>query len=108
MWDLPGQGLEPVSHALAGRFLTTVSPGKPGSRGCWKTDWVRSMEETTAPSTHRRGLLDKAAALGAPSSEVTDTRAGEGLGARVREEGPACANDRAQRCIPQAGAGEGE
>ena len=29
MWDLPGSGLEPVSPALAGRFLTTVPPGEP-------------------------------------------------------------------------------
>ena len=29
MWDLPGPGLEAVSLALAARFLTTVSPGKP-------------------------------------------------------------------------------
>ena len=28
MWDLPGPGLEPLSPALAGRFLTTVSPWK--------------------------------------------------------------------------------
>ena len=28
MWDLPGPGLEPMSPALAGRFLTTVLPGK--------------------------------------------------------------------------------
>ena len=28
MWDPPGPGLEPVSSALAGRFLTTVPPGK--------------------------------------------------------------------------------
>ena len=28
MWDLPGPGIEPVSLALAGRFLTTVPPGK--------------------------------------------------------------------------------
>ena len=28
MWDLPGPGLEPVSPALAGRFLTTLPPGK--------------------------------------------------------------------------------
>ena len=31
MWDLPGPGLEPVCPALAGRFLTTVPPGKPQS-----------------------------------------------------------------------------
>ena len=29
MWDLPRPGLEPVSPALAGRFLTTVPPKKP-------------------------------------------------------------------------------
>ena len=29
MWDLPRPGLEPVSSALAGRFSTTVPPGKP-------------------------------------------------------------------------------
>ena len=28
MWDLPGPGLEPVSPALVGRFLTTAPPGK--------------------------------------------------------------------------------
>ena len=28
MWDLPGPGLEPVSPALAGGFLTTMPPGK--------------------------------------------------------------------------------
>ena len=27
-WDLPGPGLEPVSPALAGGFLTTAPPGK--------------------------------------------------------------------------------
>ena len=29
MWDLPGPGVEPVSPALAGGFLTTAPPGKP-------------------------------------------------------------------------------
>ena len=28
MWNLPGPGVKPVSHALAGRFLSTVPPGK--------------------------------------------------------------------------------
>ena len=30
--DLPGPGIEPVSLALAGRFFTTVPPGKPRVR----------------------------------------------------------------------------
>ena len=29
MWNLPRPGLKPVSPALAGRFSTTVPPGKP-------------------------------------------------------------------------------
>ena len=29
MWDLPGQGLEPVFPAFAGGLLTTAKPGKP-------------------------------------------------------------------------------
>ena len=32
MWDLPGPGLEPMSPALAGGFLTTAPPGKPEKR----------------------------------------------------------------------------
>ena len=28
MWNLPGSGIEPVSPALAGGFLSTVPPGK--------------------------------------------------------------------------------
>ena len=32
VWDLPRPGLEPVSPALAGGFLTTVPPGKPSGR----------------------------------------------------------------------------
>ena len=28
MWDLPGPGIEPLSPALAGGFLSTAPPGK--------------------------------------------------------------------------------
>ena len=28
MWDLPGPGIKIVSHALAGKFVTTEPPGK--------------------------------------------------------------------------------
>ena len=39
MWDLPGPGTEPVSPALAGRFLNTGPPGKSSilSPGLWKS-----------------------------------------------------------------------
>ena len=36
MWDLAGPGLKPMSPALAGRFLTTVPPGKPWGDGFLK------------------------------------------------------------------------
>ena len=29
MWNLPGPGIEPVSPALAGGFLSAVPPGEP-------------------------------------------------------------------------------
>ena len=35
MWDLPRPGLEPVSPAPAGRFSTTVPPGKPLIKNFW-------------------------------------------------------------------------
>ena len=31
MWDLPETGIKPVSPVLAGRFVTTEPPEKPGS-----------------------------------------------------------------------------
>ena len=31
VWELPGPGLEPLSPALAGGFLTTAPPGKPAA-----------------------------------------------------------------------------
>ena len=33
MWDLPGQGIEPLSPALAGGSFTTELPWKPGGIG---------------------------------------------------------------------------
>ena len=35
MWELPGQGIEPVSPALVGKFFTAEPPGKP-SHQCFK------------------------------------------------------------------------
>ena len=32
MWNLPGQGIKPVSPPLAGRFLTIGSPGKSDNK----------------------------------------------------------------------------
>ena len=46
MWDLPRPGLEPVSPAFAGRFSTTVPPGKPESiiKGKWQWKRYRSVD----------------------------------------------------------------
>ena len=40
MWDLPGPGLEPVSPALAGGFLTTAPPGK---------SWINVLKKKKNP-----------------------------------------------------------
>ena len=40
MWDLPGPGLEPVSPALAGGFLTTAPPGKSPGESFFKNKFI--------------------------------------------------------------------
>ena len=49
MWDLPGPGLEPVSPALAGGFLTTAPPGKPSFAVLFTI--ARSWKQPKCPST---------------------------------------------------------
>ena len=44
MWDLPGPGIEPVSPALAGRFLTTAPPWK--SHICFLTENISGWHQT--------------------------------------------------------------
>ena len=39
MWDLPRPGIEPVSPALASRFLTTAPPGKSWESFSTPTVW---------------------------------------------------------------------
>ena len=71
MWDLPGPGLEPVSPALAGGFLTTAPPGKPSIHFklfiylfyfwlCWVFVSVRGLSLVVASggarASHCRGL----------------------------------------------------
>ena len=52
MWDLPGPGLEPVSPALAGGFLTTAPPGKSLNQdvlSVFASSWLYKGDHT-APS----------------------------------------------------------
>ena len=49
MWDLPRPGLEPVSPALAGRFLTTAPPGKP-LQVCFLTSTSNSATSSCTPT----------------------------------------------------------
>ena len=49
MWDLPGPGLEPVSPALAGGFLTTAPLGKShGTKSYWSSK--KPFGETKMPA----------------------------------------------------------
>ena len=42
MWGPRGPGIEPVSPALAGRFLTTGPPGKPSALTLFQTQVLSS------------------------------------------------------------------
>ena len=53
MWDLPGPGLEPVSPASAGGFLTTAPPGKPGNTG-FNPDTDYTVEDIYKPDRNLR------------------------------------------------------
>ena len=57
MWDLPEPGIEPVSSALAGGFLTTGLPGKSPSL---------SFKETLSPEIP--GNIFKQGGLSSPAS----------------------------------------
>ena len=52
IWDLSGQGIKPVSPALAGGFFTTESPGKPFI--AW---WLRGKGFTCQCTRHRFDTL---------------------------------------------------
>ena len=41
MWDLPGPGIEPMSPALAGGFLTIAPPGKSPEREIYNTYYIK-------------------------------------------------------------------
>ena len=60
MWDLPGPGIEPVSPALAGGFLTTESPQKPKKlkfkRGIGKKCSSDFLGEGERQALHTRNL----------------------------------------------------
>lgn len=43
LWDHPGSGIEPVSPAFAGRFLTTEPPGKPQIFYYELARWVKML-----------------------------------------------------------------
>ena len=52
LWDLPGPGIEPVSPALTGRFLTSGPPGKaqaPTLESVEGIRWWVSGQDSTLP-----------------------------------------------------------
>ena len=48
MWDLPGPGIEPMSTALAGGFLTTRPHGKPMTLLLNETDHSNGLLNTVS------------------------------------------------------------
>ena len=57
MWDLPGPGLEPVSPALAGGFLTTAPPGKPHKLFVFLVGSIRSVSYGKTGFTYEKEIL---------------------------------------------------
>ena len=53
MWDLPGPGLEPLSPALAGGFLTTAPPGKS-----WPLIFI-GLQKSSSPRTTKSLVQDR-------------------------------------------------
>ena len=51
MWDLPKPGIERMTPALAGGFLTTAPTGKSSIRYIWIASFFRG-EETKSPQWH--------------------------------------------------------
>ena len=59
MWDVPGPGLEPMSSALAGRFLTTVPPGK-SKRDNWLNEAWKVWKGKTKWCSQSQDQIDSA------------------------------------------------
>ena len=60
--DLPDAGIKPASHALAGRFFTTVPPEKPAD---WLSNTKNSIQtlkliciKSAVPNNHRPMLSE--------------------------------------------------
>ena len=74
MWDLPGPGLQPMSPALAGRFLTTVPPGKL---------WHNSLKSSLAIYSKFQGTSLAVQWLSLHSSTAGDTVSSPGRGTKI-------------------------
>ena len=88
MWDLPRPGFEPVSPALAGRFLTSALPGKSW-RCCYNcpTSTLKGhLGLLGSPDQRSRLLFWQAPCLSgeaAPSLHPSGTRGGNSPGTAV-------------------------
>ena len=81
MWDLPRPGLELVSPALAGRFSTTVPPGKPYYDGSEVSVQIRLSVLGCKPPKDRTGPTSSAACApsGMKGSLLVMRRAGNSV-----------------------------
>ena len=53
MWNLPGPGIEPMSLALAGGFLSIVPPGKSPEKLFIKRDSLCTKEKVEKKKPHK-------------------------------------------------------
>ena len=83
MWDLPGPGIEPMSPAWVGRFLTTAPPGKSQQlyvcRTLVATEWVGKSLIPISPQ-HKNTAIESAVTgqrrmpIGRASGLISETR----------------------------------
>ena len=64
MWDLPGPGIEPLSPALAGGFLTTAPPGKS------QTCSLYVLKEICSPWRHLSEVISQIWCFDFPFSQL--------------------------------------
>ena len=97
MWDLPRPGLEPVSPALAGGFLTTAPPGKPDHAGflnlfiylwlCWVFVSVRGLSLVVASGGHSSS---RCAGLSLSRPLLLRSTGSRRAGSAIVAHGPSC------------------
>ena len=89
MWDLPRPGLEPVSPALEGRFLTTAPPGK----SLMGTSKDTNLRDLCYLPVRKFALCPRALALWHPGGQVKNRESRDRVLGEVNSSSKNCGNN---------------